>query len=85
MGIAVKTYLDDLISLDHTPAQRQAAKQEYGGKYLPKHENIAEDLDVAFDFFAALYEGVKTLNSGELSEFDMKAWDSADEYLKARR
>jgi len=42
------------------------------------------DLDVAFDFFEALYKGVKTLGS-EISEADMKAWETANEYLAERR
>jgi hypothetical protein len=53
-------------------------------KFLPNSVNIAEDLDVAFDFFNALYEGVKTLGD-EIKEGDRKVWDGAKDYLTKRR
>jgi len=82
LGIAVKTYLDDHMKLlDQSP---EAAKQSYAEKFLPNDVNIAEDFDVAFNFFDALYEGVKTLGS-EIPEKDKKSWDSAKEYLAKRR
>jgi hypothetical protein len=67
--------------LDQSP---EATKQSYAEKFLPNHVSIAEDFDVAFSFFDALHEGVKTLGS-EISEKDIKAWDSAKEYLAKRR
>lgn len=84
LGIAVKTYLDDWLKLDTPLDQRTALKTEYAEKYLPNNVNFAEDLDVAFDFFDALYEGVKTLGS-EIPEDDMKAWEGAKAYLAKRR
>jgi len=82
LGIAVKTYLDDHIKLlDQSP---EATKQSYAEKFLPNHVNIAEDFDVAFGFFDALHEGVKTLGS-EISEKYRKDWDRASEYLAKRR
>jgi len=84
MGIAVKTYLDDFIKADHTKEERQAAKAQYGPTYLPKSINIVQDLDVAFDFFVALYKGIQTLGS-EIPEADMKVWEAANIYLAARR
>ena len=84
LGIAVKTYLDDWLKLDTPPDQRAASKSEYAEKYLPNNVNFEEDLDVAFDFFDALYEGIKTLG-GDIPENDKKAWDSAKVYLSKRR
>lgn len=84
LGIAVKTYLDDYLKLDTTAEQRADLKVSYATKFLPNSVNIAEDLDVAFDFFEALYEGVKTLGS-EILEGDRKAWDDAKAYLALRR
>jgi hypothetical protein len=65
-------------------ADREAVKRDYATKFLPSSVNIAEDLDVAFDFFNALYEGVKTLGD-EIPQADKKVWDSAKEYLAKRR
>lgn len=46
--------------------------------------NFTEDLEVAFDFFEALYAGVKTLDS-EMTPADKKAWNGAKVYLEKRR
>ncbi|KAH8600056.1 temperature dependent protein affecting M2 dsRNA replication-domain-containing protein [Bisporella sp. PMI_857] len=81
LGIAVKTYLDDNTS----PEAPKITKEDYAGKYLPHGINISEDLDVAFDFFDALYEGIKTLSTSEVPQADRKAWDEAKKYLIARR
>jgi hypothetical protein len=69
------------MKLDQSP---QAAKLSYHEKFLPNHVNIAEDFDVAFSFFDALHDGIKTLGS-EISDKDKKAWDNAKEYLAKRR
>lgn len=84
LGIAVKTYLDDYLKLDTTAEQRAELKVSYAAKFLPNSVNISEDLDVAFDFFEALYEGVKTLD-GDIPVSDKKAWDDAKAYLALRR
>lgn len=84
LGIAVKTYLDDFFRLEWTAEQRQAELPNYATKYLPQSSNFPEDLEVAFKFFEALYEGVKTLGK-EISERDRKGWDAAKVYLDKRR
>ncbi len=84
LGIAVKTYLDDFLKAEWTAEEREANKAEYIKKYLPHSVNFAEDLDVAFKFFDAVYEGVKTLGD-EINEADKKAWDNAHTYLAKRR
>lgn len=84
LGIAVKTYLDDYFKLETPQADRQTVKEGYAEKFLPNGVNVAEDLDVAFDFFNALQEGVKTLGD-EIPASDRKAWDDAKEYLAKRR
>lgn len=84
LGIAVKTYLDDYFKVDTPQAEREAIKQGYASKFLPNSVNIAEDLDVAFDFFNALHEGVKSLGD-EIPKADKQAWDDAKEYLARRR
>ncbi|KAL3423403.1 XPG domain-containing protein [Phlyctema vagabunda] len=88
LGIAVKTFLDDHIQPGMTPEQKEHAKRDYappGGRaLLPLSVNFVEDLEVAFTFFDALYEGVKTLGK-EIPEADFKAWGSAKEFLDQRR
>jgi hypothetical protein len=69
------------MKLDESPA---VAKSTYGPKFLPNHVNITEDLNIAFSFFDALHDGIKTLGS-EVSDKDKKAWDNAKEYLAKRR
>ena len=59
-------------------------KAEYIKKYLPHSVNFSEDLDVAFKFFDAVYEGVSTLGK-EINEADKKVWDNAHAYLAKRR
>ncbi|KAJ5050472.1 uncharacterized protein L3040_002354 [Drepanopeziza brunnea f. sp. 'multigermtubi'] len=84
LGIAVKTYLDDFFKLEWTPQERQDNKLEYIRKYLPHSVNFAEDLEVAFTLFDAVYEGVSALGD-EINEADRKVWDSAHAYLAKRR
>jgi hypothetical protein len=67
-----------------SPEAREADKANYVEKLLPHSVNFAEDLDVAFKFFDAVCEGVKTLGS-EISDADKKAWDNAKAYLAKRR
>jgi hypothetical protein len=84
LGIAVKTYLDDFVKLDVSPEKREADKQAYKATYLPQSVDFVGDLEVAFKFFDAVYDGVKTLGD-EISEADKKAWDDAKSYLALRR
>lgn len=86
LGIAVKTFLDDCVKPDMSAEEKQQARSDYAEKkaLLPLSVNFVEDLDVAFKFFDALHEGVKSLGK-EISENDMKAWDAAKEYLDKRR
>ncbi|KAL2075288.1 hypothetical protein VTL71DRAFT_231 [Oculimacula yallundae] len=84
LGIAVKTYLDDFFKAEWTPEEREANKADYIKKYLPHSVNFVEDLDVAFKFFDAVYEGVSSLGK-EISEADKKVWDNAHAYLAKRK
>ncbi|KAI1485243.1 nuclease-like protein [Biscogniauxia mediterranea] len=83
LGIAVKTFLDDVHP--NEPADQKAAKKaEFPGKFVPFATNFFEDLDIACDFFNALHTGVKTLTS-EIPTADRGAWDKAATYLQLRR
>ena len=72
------------MKLDIPAEKREQNKQEYKEKYLPNSVNFVEDLDVAFKFFDAVYEGVNTLGD-EIGEADKQAWDGAKAYLAERR
>ena len=84
LGIAVKTYLDDFVKLEQSESEREAGKHKYIQKFLPHSVKFVEDLDVAFNFFDAVHDGVKTLGD-EIGESDRKAWDDAKAWLSARR
>ncbi|KAL2025036.1 hypothetical protein VTK56DRAFT_38 [Thermocarpiscus australiensis] len=82
LGIAVKTYFDDILPNDPDKAQK---KQNFPATYVPFALAFAEDLDIACDFFEALYAGVKTLDAKDMSAADRAAWDKAAKYLELRR
>lgn len=82
LGIAVKTYLDDLVPNDPHKEQKL---QQFPGVYVPYAVSFTEDFDVACNFFDALYAGVKTLNAKDIPAVDRSAWDKAAEYLESRR
>jgi len=84
MGIGIKTYLDDHVKLEASREQRETDKTKFKNDYLPYSVNFNEDLDVAFDFFEAVYAGVKVLGN-EISEADRKVWEDAKVYLAKRR
>ncbi|TVY59659.1 Uncharacterized protein LSUE1_G008380 [Lachnellula suecica] len=84
LGIAVKTYLDDFVKVDLSQEERELQKSTYKRDYLPNCVDFIEDLDVAFKFFDAVHEGVKTLG-GEIDQADKQAWDAAKAYLALRR
>ncbi|KAJ8118868.1 hypothetical protein ONZ43_g3907 [Nemania bipapillata] len=83
LGIAVKTYLDD-INPNETAEQKALKKAGFPGKFVPYATNFFEDLDIACDFFGALHAGVKTLTK-EISGADKSVWDKAAVYLQLRR
>ncbi|SPQ21129.1 59aa6d8f-db14-430c-9cc9-ef2153efa8f4 [Thermothielavioides terrestris] len=82
LGIAVKTYFDDLLPND---PDKQKKLEIFPGTYVPYAEAFAEDLDIACSFFEALYAGVKTLDSKEMPAVDRITWDKAAKYLASRR
>jgi hypothetical protein len=82
LGIAVKTFLDDIHPSD--AAELKASKKaEFPGKFVPFATDFFEDLDIACKFFSALHAGVKTLTN-EISGEDRKVWDKAAVYLEQR-
>ena len=82
LGIAVKTYLDDVLPND--PNKDQKLKQ-FPSVYVPYAVSFTEDFDVACNFFDALHAGVKTLGAKDIPAVDRSAWDNAAQYLETRR
>jgi hypothetical protein len=82
LGIAVKTYLDDLLPNDPLKDQKM---QQFPKVYVPYAVSFDEDFDVACNFFDALHAGIKTLGAKDMSAVDRAAWDKAGEYLACRR
>lgn len=84
LGIAVKTYFDDILP-SYTRAEKEAKKKEFPDTYLPYAVNFPGDLDIACSFFGAIHEGVKTLDAGVITTKQRQDWDDAAKYLEARR
>jgi hypothetical protein len=72
------------LKLEWTARERDANKSTYVDRYLPHSLKFNEDLDVAFKFFDAVYEGVMTLGD-EIKKEDKSTWTDAKVYLDARR
>jgi hypothetical protein len=84
LGIAVKTYFDDITASD-TAEQKAQKKEEFPGKYLPYALRFSEDLDICCAFFDSIHAGVKALDTKDISASDRAAWDAAAKYLESRR
>ena len=82
LGIAMKTYLDDLVPND---PNKERKLQQFPGVYVPYAVSFTEDFDVACHFFDALHAAVKTLSAKDISAVDRATWDKAAEYLASRR
>jgi hypothetical protein len=82
LGIAVKTYLDDVLPNDPNKDQKL---QQFPSVYVPYAVSFTEDFDVACNFFDALHAGVKTLSAKDIPAVDRAAWDNAAQYLETRR
>ncbi|KXX77711.1 Protein MKT1 [Madurella mycetomatis] len=82
LGIAVKTYFDDILPND---PEKEQKKKNFPEIYVPYALAFAEDLEIACEFFGALHAGVKTLNAKDISAVDRAAWDKAAKFLELRR
>jgi hypothetical protein len=79
----VKTFLDD-VSPNESRNERQTKLKDFPTKFVPFATHFAEDLELCFSFFDALYKGVKILQS-EISPVEIAIWDKAYAYMEARR
>ncbi|KAJ5488996.1 hypothetical protein N7539_003886 [Penicillium diatomitis] len=83
LGIAVRTYLDDLpLQANPTsPEARQEVKSK-GKEWFQHSESFTGNLDLAFRLWDAVYQG--TQNAGK--EFkEARLWDNANKWLADRR
>jgi hypothetical protein len=84
MGIAVKTFLDD-VPVNADVAQRNQHLTEFQPRYFPYATHLAEDLDQCWKLFDALTVGVRNLDDESMSSDDRTAWHAASTYLASRR
>ncbi|KAL1966789.1 hypothetical protein VTN77DRAFT_3754 [Rasamsonia byssochlamydoides] len=83
LGIAVRTYLDDLLHQNNpTSAEARAEVKSKGKEWFQHSESFTANLDAAFHLWDAIYKG--TQSAGK--EFkDAKLWEEANKWLADRR
>lgn len=87
LSIAVKSYLDELLSNDADPTSPQTKTrvlETASTRYFPQSIDFAGDLKTAFELWDAIYEGVKS-GGGAVPEASRKLWTETNEWLAARR
>lgn len=84
LGIAVKSYLDELlVQPDPTSAEAKAAvKETAASRYFPQCQDLVGDLESAFKLWDAVYIGVKS--AGDLIK-EKQLWHEVNEWLAVRR
>ncbi|KAH9877912.1 hypothetical protein J1614_003129 [Plenodomus biglobosus] len=87
LSIAVKSYLDELLSNDADPtadSTKVRVVETASTRYFPQSIDFTGDLRTAFQIWDAVYDGVK--NGGNaISAANKKLWSETDEWLAARR
>ncbi|KAK2767003.1 hypothetical protein FQN54_006320 [Arachnomyces sp. PD_36] len=83
LGIAVRTYLDDLPqNPDPTSPSVRAEAKEKGKEWFQHSESFGDNLGMAFRIWDAVYKGVQTAGK---EAGDVKLWDEANEWLEGRK
>ncbi|KAI9713517.1 MAG: hypothetical protein M1820_000899 [Bogoriella megaspora] len=84
LGIAVKSYLDELVSKDDptNPATKEEVREKGPKEWFPYGEDFDGDLARAFKLWDAVYAAV--MSSGDLVK-DKSHWQKTDEWLAQRR
>jgi len=87
LSIAVKSYLDELLSNEAdptSPATKTRVLETASNRYFPQSIDFPGDLRTAFEIWDAVYDGVK--NSGNaISAANKKLWSETNDWLTARR
>lgn len=84
LGIAVKTWLDDHVKPGMKNEEKEQLKKDFPKDLLPHGEDFSGDLDMAFSFFNAVFDGVNVLKD-EIAPVDFEVWGGARKYLSDRR
>jgi hypothetical protein len=87
LSIAVKSYLDELLSNDADPtsaATKARVIETASTRYFPQSVDFAGDLKTAFELWSAIFAGVKDSGSS-VPESSKKVWNETNEWLSARR
>ncbi|KAJ5107072.1 XPG N-terminal [Penicillium angulare] len=83
LGIAVRTYLDDLpLQADPTSPDARAEVKSKGKEWFQHSESFTGNLDHAFKLWDAVYKGTQTAGN-DLK--DTKLWEDANKWLAERR
>ncbi|KAJ5973444.1 hypothetical protein N7481_010654 [Penicillium waksmanii] len=83
LGIAVRTYLDDLpLQPNPTSPEARAEVKSKGKEWFQHSESFTGNLDLAFKLWDAVYKG--TQNAGKEVK-DVKLWSDANTWLSERR
>ncbi|EAW13089.1 MKT1 family protein [Aspergillus clavatus NRRL 1] len=83
LGIAVRTYLDDLpLQADPTSPEARAEVKSKGKEWFQHSDSFAGNLDKAFKLWDAVYKG--TQNAGRDFK-DAQQWKDANNWLAERR
>jgi hypothetical protein len=86
LSIAVKSYLDELLSNDADPTSNETKErvlETTSLRYFPQSLDLRGDLATAFQLWDAVYAGVKA--GKVVPEATQTLWTNTDEWLRARR
>jgi hypothetical protein len=87
MSIAVKSYLDELLSNDADPTSsdtKNRVLETVSTRYFPQSLGFSSDLVTAFDLWDAIFEGVN-YGGGAVPEATKKLWNETNDWLKDRK
>lgn len=83
LGIAVKTFLDELPSVTNAEERRERAV-EFPTKFVPYAIDFVGDLQICFRFVEAIYQGTKVLCAQDgslIATIDRNTWEKTHRYL----
>ncbi|RMZ71139.1 xpg i-region [Pyrenophora seminiperda CCB06] len=88
LSIAVKSYLDELLSNDSDPTAPETKArvvETASSRYFPQSLQFETDLKMAFSLWDAIYAGVNSANNATIPEATKQLWTETDKWLTERR
>ncbi|KAG9961067.1 PIN domain-like protein, partial [Aureobasidium melanogenum] len=87
LGIAVKSYLDELSAQSEptSEASRQAVKTKGANEWFPHATDFQGDLQRAFALWDSVYAAVASAPETLVAAKDKKVWEEADAWLSERK